>query len=653
MRSIRRIGEGGAYTLSVLFTGVVIANAFHQKKQFYPAVVYLTKSNPSLAVLAVQAFVFLILLGKLTRKIFFGTLRPAETEHLIERSWYAVTETCLAFTVFREEFNPSFVCLFTMLFFFKCFHWLAEDRVDYMERSPLLGCLFHMRILGLLASLALVDILFMRRAYHTTITEGASAQLVFGFEYAVLLTIVFTVTVKYLLHCIDLYDENPWENKAVYLLYLELITSGWKFLLYTAFVIIMSKVHTLPLFAIRPLYLTMRSFKKALADVILSRRAIRNMNQLYPDATEDDLRSVDDCIICREPMHAQGGCKKLPCAHIFHASCLRSWFQRQQTCPTCRMEVLNVRPAAAAPPAAAAAAAPVAPVVPPAPAQAPPMFNPWQAIHVGHLPPQPAAQPAAAPGNNAAPPFTPLNPAAFPGAPFPFPANANPGNGDAVGPSPTATNMAPPFFPFMGMMPPPAMPTANLASLTEEQLKQLESSEREGLEARIQWLRDIQTLLDSAVEQMHQYTQVMSVLNSSNIPSTSSNQNSSTNHTPEASTNKSTTATGNENPDLLSKSSGDQTADKSTLRSSNRTPAEPQAIATEDRSIRSGVQETTGSSITSDQYNGARPKTIQTLSSVTSQASTDVSENSGATLSPTAEEVRKRRLERFEQRAED
>ena len=52
------------------------------------------------------------------------------------------------------------------------------------------------------------------------------------------------------------------------------------------------------------------------------------------------------------------------------------------------------------------------------------------------------------------------------------------------------------------------MPQANIASLTEEQLRQLESDERQGLECRIQWLRDIQTLLDSAVEQMNQYTLV-------------------------------------------------------------------------------------------------------------------------------------------------
>ena len=98
----------------------------------------------------------------------------------------------------------------------------------------------------------------------------------------------------------------------------------------------------------------MRSFKKALNDVIQSRRAIYNMNSLYPNATVQDLLESDNvCIICREEMVgvtvvngqaiSTGGslAKKLPCGHIFHVSCLRSWFQRQQTCPTCRLDVLR------------------------------------------------------------------------------------------------------------------------------------------------------------------------------------------------------------------------------------------------------------------------------------------------------------------------
>lgn len=36
-------------------------------------------------------------------------------------------------------------------------------------------------------------------------------------------------------------------------------------------------------------------------------------------------------------------CKKLPCNHIFHTNCLRSWFQRQHTCPTCRLDILRTQ----------------------------------------------------------------------------------------------------------------------------------------------------------------------------------------------------------------------------------------------------------------------------------------------------------------------
>lgn len=36
--------------------------------------------------------------------------------------------------------------------------------------------------------------------------------------------------------------------------------------------------------------------------------------------------------------------KKLPCGHILHFGCLRSWLERQQVCPTCRRSVLSGQP---------------------------------------------------------------------------------------------------------------------------------------------------------------------------------------------------------------------------------------------------------------------------------------------------------------------
>ena len=230
--------------------------------------------------------------------------------------------------IFRDDFSPKFVALFTLLLFLKSFHWLAEDRVDYMERSPVITLLFHLRVLSLSLVLAALDMFFIQHAYTSTLTKGASVQLVFGFEYAILLTIVINLMVKYVLHSIDLHSENPWENKAVFMLYTELFIGFVKVLLYILFFVIMVRIYTLPLFAVRPMYLTMRAFKKAFNDVVLSRRAIHNMNTLYPDATAEELANTDNvCIICREEMSpTPGSTKKLPCGHIFHRNCLRSWW---------------------------------------------------------------------------------------------------------------------------------------------------------------------------------------------------------------------------------------------------------------------------------------------------------------------------------------
>ena len=55
----------------------------------------------------------------------------------MERTWYAIIDTCLAFTMFRDDLSPGFVAAFTIFFMLKGFHWLCEDRVDFMERKGL------------------------------------------------------------------------------------------------------------------------------------------------------------------------------------------------------------------------------------------------------------------------------------------------------------------------------------------------------------------------------------------------------------------------------------------------------------------------------------------------------------------------------------
>ncbi|XP_039282815.1 E3 ubiquitin-protein ligase synoviolin [Nilaparvata lugens] len=431
-----------------------------------------------------------MLTGKLMGKVFFGELRAAELEHLMERAWYAMTETCLAFTVFRDDFSPKFVALFTVLLFLKSFHWLAEDRVDYMERSPNISWLFHLRVVSLLAMLGCLDLHLVGHAYLSTVTKGASVQLVFGFEYAILLTIIINIAIKYVLHTIDLNSETPWENKAVFLLYTELIMGFFKVVLYIMFLAIMFRISMLPLFAFRPMYYTMRAFKKAFNDVILSRRAIRNMNTLYPDATPEELAAADNvCIICREEMLTAS--KKLPCNHIFHTSCLRSWFQRQQTCPTCRLNILRSPTGAntATPPRPAAAPQPQPPPHP-HPQPPPPPFNfAW--------PPPPV--PNQQPGENGN-----LNEGA--GSSGSTAGSQAPGAAGAM-PGPGMPFFCPPFPPFMPFNIPPPIPPRDFSGLSDEEVRRMESSAREGVEARLLCLRNIQMMLDASVVLMRQYSE--------------------------------------------------------------------------------------------------------------------------------------------------
>jgi E3 ubiquitin-protein ligase synoviolin len=65
---------------------------------------------------------------------------------------------------------------------------------------------------------------------------------------------------------------------------------------------------------------------------------------MYPDLTADELANIADttCIICREEMQVQQSIKRLPCQHIFHKNCLRSWFQRQQTCMFIKNSFLDI-----------------------------------------------------------------------------------------------------------------------------------------------------------------------------------------------------------------------------------------------------------------------------------------------------------------------
>ena len=137
-----------------------------------------------------------------------------------------------------------------------------------------------------------------------------------------------------------------------------------------AFFCVLCMFYGMPIHIIRDVALTIRSFHKRITDFLRYRQATRDMNTRYPDATPEEVKREDCCIICRESMKAwslqsnleatsesdatgsarkvllsqRARPKKLPCGHVLHFACLRSWLERQQNCPTCRAPVLVPNP---------------------------------------------------------------------------------------------------------------------------------------------------------------------------------------------------------------------------------------------------------------------------------------------------------------------
>ena len=78
-------------------------------------------------------------------------------------------------------------------------------------------------------------------------------------------------------------------------------------------------------------------------------------------------------------------------------------------------------------------------------------------------------------------------------------------------PNPTAFRHPPNLHPPPGL-PPMPVPPAGFAGLTEEELRAMEGHERQHLEARLQSLHNIHTLLDAAMLQINQYLTVMAAI---------------------------------------------------------------------------------------------------------------------------------------------
>ena len=174
----------GTYA-SLSFVGAIAAiyHAFSSREQFYLAMVYLSTSKICLVLMMNMALVIMCLIWQLVKCIFLGSLREAEVERLNEQSWREVMEILFAITTFRQDFSVGFLGMVATLLLIKALHWMAQKRVEYIETTPTVSVLSHVRIVSFMVFLLLVDCMSLYSSVQPLIkTREASVALFFSFE---------------------------------------------------------------------------------------------------------------------------------------------------------------------------------------------------------------------------------------------------------------------------------------------------------------------------------------------------------------------------------------------------------------------------------------------------------------------------------------
>ncbi|KAM9570710.1 E3 ubiquitin-protein ligase AMFR isoform 2-T2 [Salvelinus alpinus] len=309
---------------------------------------YLVSDTVFVWVMVNTACCVLMLIAKVIQCIVFGPLRVSEKQHLKDKFWnFIFYKFIFIFGVLNVQTVEEVVmwCLwFAVLVFMHLMVQLCKDRFEYLSFSPTTPMGSHVRVLTMLVGMLLTccglallcGLLGNPHGVHTVAFMAAECMLVF----------VRTghVIIRYSIHLWDLNHEGTWESKGSYVYYtdfvMELALLG------------LDLMHHIHMLLFGNIWLSMASLVifmqlRYLFHEVQKRirrhknylRVINNMEARFAVATSDELvANNDDCAICWDSMMTA---RKLPCGHLFHNSCLRSWLEQDTSCPTCRMS-LNI-----------------------------------------------------------------------------------------------------------------------------------------------------------------------------------------------------------------------------------------------------------------------------------------------------------------------
>lgn len=120
-----------ALGLTALSAAVVHSSLTASHGLLFPAA--LASSQSTVVILFATLVAYILVASEAACFLLFGNLRLVETEHIYDRSSFALLDMCFALTTFHSSFNAWFAVGLVLLSITKCLHWIIHDRVDWVS----------------------------------------------------------------------------------------------------------------------------------------------------------------------------------------------------------------------------------------------------------------------------------------------------------------------------------------------------------------------------------------------------------------------------------------------------------------------------------------------------------------------------------------
>ncbi|KAG7235914.1 hypothetical protein INR49_001894 [Caranx melampygus] len=291
---------------------------------------------------------FLLLVAKLVQCVVFGPLRVSEKQQLKDKFWnFIFYKFIFVFGVLNVQTVEEVVMWwlwFAVLVFLHLLVQLCKDRFEYLSFSPATPLSSHARVLLLLVVLLLCCGGLATLCGRLARTQGRHTAAFMAAECMLVTVRTTHVMFRYSIHLWDMNQEGSWENKSSYIYYtdllMELLLLGLD-LLHHVHMLLFSNIwlSMASLVIFMQLRFLVQEVQKRIRRHHNYLKVLRNMETRFSVASADELAANnDDCAICWDVMSSA---RKLPCGHLFHSSCLRSWLEQDTSCPTCRLS-LNI-----------------------------------------------------------------------------------------------------------------------------------------------------------------------------------------------------------------------------------------------------------------------------------------------------------------------